>query len=235
MEMKDYRLKFTKKEDMIYISHLDLMRLWQRVFRRAGIAVKHTEGFNPQPKIAFATALALGTESDAEYMDVELENDVELDFLIEKLNEKLPSGIEVLKGQRRQDKASIMSLIEWGTYEVQIKLLENISKEDAEKEIEKFLALDEIIDIRERKKKKKITLREVNIKELIKELKIVDVTDDYIKLFMLLKTGSNGNLKPEVVVNKLSEYTDLKIETELPIVYRKELLVERDGNIEEPI
>lgn len=233
--MKEYRLKFTKKEDMIYISHLDLMRLWQRVFRRTGIAVKHTEGFNPQPRIAFATALALGTESDAEYMDVELEESIDINSLIERLNENLPEGIEVLKGQVRTDKASIMSLIEWGTYEVQIKLLEKVSKEKAEEEIEKFMSLDEVIDIREKKKKKKVTLREVNIRDLIKELKLIDVDEKYIKLFMYLKTGSNGNLKPEVVVNKLSEYTDLNIETEFPMVYRKELLVERDGNIEEPI
>lgn len=229
--MKDIRLKFSKKKDMIYISHLDLMRLLQRVFRRAGIKMEYTQGFNPQPKMSFATALALGTESDSEYMDIELAEDIEIDELIERLNENLPDGIEMLGGVEKTDKASIMSLIEWGTYEVEADLKKDYTEEEIQKEIDKFLQLDEIIDIKEKKKKKKIIRREVNIRDLIKNLELISAEDGEVKFFMFLKTGSNGNLKPETVIKKIEEYTDLEMETDYPRVYRKELLIEENNKI----
>ena len=233
--MKDIRLKFYKKEDMIYISHLDLMRLIQRVFRRSGTMLKHTEGYNPQPKISFATALSLGTESEAEYMDIELEKDMELNELIERLNSNLPDGIKIKDGLEKTDKSSIMALIEWGTYEVSAKLKEPTSIEFAREELKRFLALEEIIDIREKKKKKKLVTREVNIKELIKELSIEDIEGEYINFKMFLKTGSSGNLKPEIVIKKLSEYTNLDLETEFPKVKRLELFIEKDDEIVTPL
>ena len=68
---KIIRTKFNKEGDMIYISHLDLQQLLQRAFRRAEIDLVHSQGFNPHPKISYGNALALGTESQGEYFDVE--------------------------------------------------------------------------------------------------------------------------------------------------------------------
>ncbi len=72
---------------MIYISHLDLQQLLQRAFRRAEIDLVHSQGFNPHPKISYGNALALGTESQGEYVDVEIEEDLSVEEYL-KQNER---------------------------------------------------------------------------------------------------------------------------------------------------
>lgn len=67
-------LKFAKGSDVKYISHLDLQRAFQRAFRRSGLPIKYSQGFNPHAKISFASALAVGVTSSGEYLDVELED-----------------------------------------------------------------------------------------------------------------------------------------------------------------
>lgn len=233
--MKNIRLKFNKKDDLIYISHLDLMRMFQRVFRRSGIMLKHTEGFNPQPKIAFATALALGTESDGEYMDIELEEDIELGELLDRLNDNLPSGIKILAGAEKTEKDSVMSLIEWGDYLVDVRSKEEYPLEHVKGEIEKMMALDEIIEVKEKKKKGKVTAKEVNIRQNIKSLDAVMTDKDHIVFDLLLKTGSNGNLKPDVVIEKLAEHTGLDLDLSSLRIRRKDLYLEKEGQISTPI
>ena len=66
------RIIFRKEGRAKYISHLDLMRTMQRVFIRAGVQIKHTEGFNPHPYMAFALPLSVGMESDYEILDFKL-------------------------------------------------------------------------------------------------------------------------------------------------------------------
>jgi radical SAM-linked protein len=70
--MQRLRIRFGRGEETRYISHLDLMRLWQRAFNRANIALAYSEGFNPHPRMSLAAPLALGVTSEAELMDVVL-------------------------------------------------------------------------------------------------------------------------------------------------------------------
>ena len=97
------RVKFTKESYLKYISHLDLMRLFNRTFRRADIPIKYTEGFNPQPKFSIANPLALGIESISEYMDIELEEEMPVEDFIEKMNKELPKQIRILEGKYIED------------------------------------------------------------------------------------------------------------------------------------
>jgi radical SAM-linked protein len=91
------QLEFFKKGWMKYISHLDLLRLFQRVLRRAEIPVLFSKGFHPIPKIRFERALKLGVESEKEKVFVYLEEFVPLEDIEEKLNKELPEGIRVIK------------------------------------------------------------------------------------------------------------------------------------------
>jgi radical SAM-linked protein len=70
--MQRLRLKFGRGEDLKFLSHLDLMRLWERALRRAGLPLAYSEGFTPHPQIALAAPLLVGVTSDAELMDVSL-------------------------------------------------------------------------------------------------------------------------------------------------------------------
>lgn len=92
------RLLFEKTGSAIWISHLDLMRLFQRAFKRAGLALKHTQGFNPRPSVSIALPLSVGVESRCELLDFELEGEsVPNNLILEGLNRSLVEGVRVLE------------------------------------------------------------------------------------------------------------------------------------------
>lgn len=110
------RLLFEKKGNSIWISHLDLMRLFQRAFKRAGLALKHTQGYNPKPSVSIALPLSVGIASGCELLDFDLDSDFDQwEKLPELLNPVLVEGIRVhiayLDGKKIRDLAVMRSLI----------------------------------------------------------------------------------------------------------------------------
>jgi radical SAM-linked protein len=95
--MSDCRILFSKCGTARYISHLDLMRTMQRVFIRAGISLKHTEGFNPHPYMRFALPLSVGSESVCELMDTVILDGPDWASIPSHLNDAMPAGLHVLK------------------------------------------------------------------------------------------------------------------------------------------
>ena len=91
------RLLFTKTGEAVWMSHLDLMRLMQRAFKRAGLPLKHTQGYNPRPSVSIALPLSVGVESICELLDFELDGaEVSNDEIKRRLNHALVDGIDVL-------------------------------------------------------------------------------------------------------------------------------------------
>ena len=91
------RILFEKTGNGIYISHLDLMRLFQRAFKRAGLNMKHTQGFSPRAMVSIALPLSVGVESRCEILDYELVGQELSDSeVMERLNRALPAGVRVL-------------------------------------------------------------------------------------------------------------------------------------------
>ena len=91
------RALFEKTGNAAYISHLDLMRLFQRSFKRAGLPLTHTKGFNPRPSVSIALPLSLGVESNCELLDFELEGEtVSCQEIKDRLNDALVEGVRVL-------------------------------------------------------------------------------------------------------------------------------------------
>ncbi len=92
------RLLFEKTGNAVWISHLDLMRLFQRAFKRAGLPLKHTQGFNPRPSVSIALPLSVGVQSRCELLDFELDGDVPSNNEIcARLNQALVEGVRVLQ------------------------------------------------------------------------------------------------------------------------------------------
>lgn len=104
--MDKLRLKFAKTGRAVYISHLDLMRTMQRVFSRAGVPLKYSEGFNPHAKISIILPLTVGTASLCEYMDFALAEDRDLAALLETLNPYMPEGIRALEAYEAPGKGA---------------------------------------------------------------------------------------------------------------------------------
>ena len=93
-----HRILFQKTGDAIYISHLDLMRLFQRAFKRAGLNLKHTQGFSPRAMVSIALPLSVGVESVCEILDYELVGqELSCDEVRERLNKALPADVRVLE------------------------------------------------------------------------------------------------------------------------------------------
>ena len=91
------RLLFEKKGNAVWISHLDLMRLFQRSFKRAGLPLKHSQGFNPRAYVAVALPLSVGMESRCELLDFDLEGEsISCQEIMERLNDSLVRGVRVL-------------------------------------------------------------------------------------------------------------------------------------------
>lgn len=90
------RLLFEKTGNAVWMSHLDLMRLFQRAFKRAGLNLKHTQGFNPRPSVSIALPMSVGVESVCELLDFDLDGQaVSCDRIRDKLNEALVEGVVV--------------------------------------------------------------------------------------------------------------------------------------------
>lgn len=229
------RAKFSKKGDLRYISHLDLMRLMYRALRRADIPVEYTQGFNPQPKISFATALSLGVESEGEYIDIELNGHVDENEFIKKVNACLPEGINMIKAAYVNDKKSVMSLIRWSQYVIKLRLNDDMGKDKLNEMITKVLSMDSLTYKKIGKKKGRKVVKEVEVKGLIKDIDILMYDEGEVILKCTLRTGSDGNLKPEALVQILEKYGELGIKDDLVRIQRLELFVEKNGKIDTPL
>ncbi len=174
------RIYFDKEGDMKFISHLDMIRFLERLFNKAKIRVKYSEGFHPRPKMSFGNPVSLGVEAYDEVMDLELLEEMDNSELLEMMNKYCPEGITFKKIVDVERKASIVNDFEIMIYEI-----------DGEKEvIEKLFNLlnqDEIIE--ERIKRGKPQKR--NLKE-----KIVDFKMNGETLYLEVKnTSPNAYLK----------------------------------------
>ena len=107
------RILFEKKGDAVWISHLDLMRLFQRAFKRAGLPLTHTQGFNPRPSVSIALPLSVGVESNCELLDFDLDGDKVANRIVRgKLNDYLLPGIRVIKVYDNGQKIKNLALLD---------------------------------------------------------------------------------------------------------------------------
>lgn len=106
------RILFEKKGNAVWISHLDLMRLFQRAFKRADLKLMHTQGYNPRPTVSIALPLSVGVESDCELLDFDLDGqEIENERVVALLNGALVAGIRVLDCYSNGRKLRELSLL----------------------------------------------------------------------------------------------------------------------------
>lgn len=151
------RVYFNKYGEMKFISHLDLLRFFERLFNKAEIPVKYSEGFHPRPKMSFGSPISLGTEAYNEIMDFETDAEISNEEVVKRLNESPVLGFKVHKVEEVPRKSSIMEEFTNMLYTVEG------SQEDMDK-LEKLFNRNEILEVRE-KKGKTVTR---NLKERLK-------------------------------------------------------------------
>lgn len=227
------RVKYKKEDEMIFISHLDLQRLLQRAFRRAKINLSYSEGFNPHPKMSYGNALALGVESQGEYVDIEIEDDIEVDEFLERINNQLPEGIKFIKGQGIDPKTpSLSSVIVYGEYIFNIDLDTPLSKEFVKSRVLNFVKSEEIIVTKTNKKGRKV---EVDIRPLIKNFDLVSLDDKKVTFESTIATGSKANLNINILIPQILNMLDLEIDPREVSVLRRDLYAMEDGQLVTPL
>ncbi|HZJ76284.1 MAG TPA: TIGR03936 family radical SAM-associated protein [Oscillospiraceae bacterium] len=238
--MVTIRSRFYKKGDMVFISHLDLIRVFERAIRRANISVAYTQGFNPHPIMAFATALGVGVASEGEYIDIKLDDNMDSGLFMNELNNVLPEGLKIIKSRIITDKAkSLMSIICSSTYLVKLETKKILSETDIRQHIKDLVDREMIIELKQKRqrrgRRRKPGFREINIRPFIKSIELLLLDGQKVLLKMHLAAGSRGNLKPEVVVDKLHELTNLPIEQYKTRVKRLDLFVDRGDKFITPL
>ena len=189
------RIKFEKTGVMKFIGHLDMMRYFQKAFRRADIPVRFTEGFSPHMVLSFASPLGVGITSSGEYMDLELTVDsIDREAFLGALNAQMVEGVRVLDvtGIKEGKGGKAMALVAAADYLVRCR--DDMSLPDGQS-LKAFLSQPEIMVLKEGKK----GMKSVNIRPLIYCLR----PGESGGIFMRLAAGSEANLKPESVMDEL--------------------------------
>lgn len=192
------RIKFAKEGTMKFIGHLDVMRYFQKVMRRADVDIRYSEGFSPHQIMSFASPLGVGMESRGEYVDIEVLSTDSSEEMLRRINGAMTEGVEALSYRLLPDTAAnAMSLVAAADYTLRFR--EGYEPEDPASFIRgltDFLKQEQILVMKKTKKGEK----EVNIRPMIYEMEA-----DEEKIFLKIAAGSAANLKPDVLIRAYME------------------------------
>ena len=170
------RILFEKKGNAVWISHLDLMRLFQRAFKRAGLPLTHTQGFNPRPSVSIALPLSVGVESSCELLDFDLDGEKIANRIVRgKLNDFLVPGIRVIKVYDNMQKIKHLSFLDTVVtmeYDAGVP-------EGAAEQIRELFSREEVLV---EKKAKSGEIQDQNIIPMIKSMDVIQPDEHTIEL-----------------------------------------------------
>lgn len=209
------RIRFSKEGVMKFIGHLDMVRYFQKAFRRSGIDISYSQGFSPHQLLSFASPLGVGLTSTGEYMDIFVGSSQPSSVMIEKINREMAEGVKVLSFKRIADEtraSNAMALIAAADYEVAFRHMpKDVMFGDA---IETFMAKEQIIMTKKTKK----SVKETDIRPMIYEMSWTGST-----VFMKVACGSSANLKPELVMEAFAKHIGCSFDPLELLICRREM------------
>ncbi len=205
------RIKFKKTGPLKYVGHLDVMRYFQKAIRRAKADIAFSTGFSPHMIMSFAAPLGVGIESEAEYLDIEVNSTKSSKEMISDLNSVMVEGFEILDYRLLPDDSktamSVVSCADYscirkkGSYTPDLCFLKE--------SVKNFYELpDQILITKETKKGTK----EMDLKKLVYSFEVTEGSEGEIRFFLRLSTGSTDNLKPELVLEHFHKFIDIPYE-----------------------
>jgi len=196
--MQRLRVKLSRGEEIKFISHLDIMRLWERALRRAQIPLAYSEGFSPHPRLSLAAPLPVGVTSEAEFMDVFVLKLVSPHWFTTAASRQLPPGIEILGVyQIALSMPSLQSKVRYAEYRVEVETEKG--PEDIESVISSLLSLEHLPWHHQRDTGR----RNYDLRALIDALWLIDWRHPYCTIGMRLRCDSGGSGRPEQVASAL--------------------------------
>jgi radical SAM-linked protein len=220
------RVWFGKQGDMALVSHLDLLRLFDRALRRAGLPISFTGGFHPMPRISLANALALGASSSGEIVDFELNQFVEADAFRQQLADALPTDIPIYNVEELDLKASAATqLLETAEYLITVAAFEEMPSTKWQEWIDIIKTKDEIWYEQKTKSGK---THVINLRDRLFEIELLETKTRLAESISVLRyVGSCRNdgtlLRPEQILFMLEQVAS--VEFQLLHIHRNRLIL----------
>ena len=206
-------IKFTRKGMSKYISHLDMQRLFARLFKRAGLPVKYSNGFNPHINMSFASALSVGMETEGDYLEVVLEEQMDANTALELMRKNAPDGIYIEKcGEIIEGAPKLMAAVFCAEYEF------FADDEAAFRDAFNALLREESCIVVKKKDRK---TKEIDIRPLIYS---VDFSGEHAKA--VLAFSGEKSLSASVLISEILKRTDREL---VVGIVRKELFAKPEG------
>ena len=206
---------------MKFIGHLDMMRYFQKIMRRADVDICYSTGFSPHQIMSFASPLGVGMESRGEYVDIEVKSTDSSEEMLRRINEVMVDGSEVLSYRLLPDDAdNAMSIVSAADYRLRFR--EGYEPEDWRDFMDgllSFMKQEQILIIKKTKKSEK----EVDIRPMIYEL---HEEDDHA-IFLKVATGSAANLKPLAVIQAYMDSRSLPLSEFALMITRLEIYAQK--------
>ncbi|HUS69784.1 MAG TPA: TIGR03936 family radical SAM-associated protein [Anaerolineae bacterium] len=200
-EPQRLRVTFVKGEEVKYISHLDLMRLWERALRRAEVPLLHSQGYNPRPKISFPAPLAVGITGHREILDVMLERPLApLDFAT-AVNRQLPVGVTLVEVEEvYATLPALQTQVQGAEYLATVAVSEDTHQ--LEERITSLLGSDQLP--RQRRG------REYDLRPLLEKVWLETQEVGHYVLGMRLRAGEQGTGRPDEVLDEMGLANQVK-------------------------
>lgn len=211
------RNKFVKEGDLRFISHLDIMRVFERTMRRASIKFSLSKGYNPHPLISFGPALMLGATTHGDYFDVIIDGNISTDYFKNTMNKLLPSGICIKESSVVDEDDLLSKRIKLAEYIIKVEI--PLSPLATKSSIEDFMSQNEIIIEKESKSGKK----SINLRPYIIEFNYMSNDNDYKILYtkLIINEGSPG---PIHLVDAFLKFNKIAIKDPEIYIDRRSLL-----------
>ena len=213
---------YQKGNEIAMISHLDIQRTLQRAFRRAGIPLLYSNGFNPHPQFSFATAAATGMSSECEWFEVQLSEEMAPEEFVRRANEVMPQGMRVSGAfAAPENYGSLSAKLRAAEYRVDLQFVEPVSKEKLAETLEAMLTGEIIIQ-----KRTKGGIRPVDMRPYILRVSVGQVEGDQAALLVLGKLQADGGLRVDAFIDALLERLDAHAAYE---IHRTNMYFAEDG------
>lgn len=215
---------YHKAEAARFISHLDILRALQRAFRRAGLPLRYSDGFNPHPELSFASALATGMTSDAEWFEVELTQDMNPEAFVSAVNPVMPRGLSV--SDAREMPAGIKTLTSCtraAEYRITISTEQEFEKDLLEKTLHGLLSGEIIVN-----KRTKSGIKPVDIRPQVLRAIVEGIEKDTITLRVLGQLQADGGLRAELFAGALLDRLDAQGSVR---IHRTAMFFDSDGSL----
>ena len=216
------RIKFRKWGSMKFIGHLDMMRYFQKVMRRADVDIRYSEGFSPHQIMSFAAPLGVGITSDGEYFDIEVHSTKSSAEMIADMNKTMVDGVEITGYVALPDNAkTAMAIVAAADYVLSYKEGYEVpfSVQEWKFHVAELFTNQKTFTIIKKTKKSE---REVDLKPLVYAFDVIE-EDGKPAFYINVSTGSVDNIKPELLLASMYEKLGMEYNESAIAIHRKDV------------